>query len=76
MHACTTLASSFQSKLIQRARVMRLNMGGSADGPRSHASAMSPYAASVTWMPSQFTAADGSAHAVAAPGRPHPAATL
>ena len=74
IEACIAALYSLQ---VQRARsVMRLSIGGSADGPHSHASAMSPYAASVRWVPSQFTAADGSAHAVAAPGRPHSAATL
>jgi hypothetical protein len=50
-------------------------MGGCANGPRSHPPAMPLYAASVRWMPSQFTALDGSAHA-AAPGSPHAAVAL
>lgn len=50
-------------------------MGGSAKGPCSHAQAMSLYAASVRWMPSQFTTLDGSSHDVA-PGKPHAAMGL
>jgi hypothetical protein len=54
----------------QNDQYARLSMGGWANGPRSHPSAI--YFASVRWMPSQFTAFDGSA----APGRPQAAVTL